>query len=117
MVPAWIAVEAGDCLLRLDHADQAAVMLHEGIALFDESFARDRQLYTVHLADACTRPGRQQDLEAAAGLGMASIDLAESLDSTLGADLLRSLCHRMTPHDKLPAVREFLERVRVFRER
>jgi transcriptional regulator with XRE-family HTH domain len=107
---AWIAVESGSCLLRLDQADQAAAMLHEGITLFDDSFARDRQLYTLHLADARTRPGRQQDLDAAAGLGMASIDLAESLDSTLGVKALRALCHEMTPHAEVPAVREFLER-------
>ncbi|MGH4014269.1 MAG: hypothetical protein ACRDSL_10145 [Pseudonocardiaceae bacterium] len=110
VVPAWITVEAGSCLLRLDHADQAATMLHEGIALFDDSFTRDRQLYTLHLADARTRPGKQQDLDAAAGLGLQALDLAESLDSALGADLLRDLYLRMKPHDTLPAVREFSER-------
>ncbi|MGQ0775889.1 MAG: hypothetical protein ACT4NY_15960 [Pseudonocardiales bacterium] len=112
VVPAWITVEAGLCLLRVDQPDRAATMLGDGLTLFDESFVRDQQLYTVHLADSLTRPGKQQDLDAAAGLGMASIDLAESLDSTLSADLLRDLCHRMTPHNTLPVVREFLERAR-----
>ncbi|MGH3770250.1 MAG: hypothetical protein ACRDRW_02435 [Pseudonocardiaceae bacterium] len=32
--------------------DQAAAMLDNGVALFDESFARDRQIYVTHLADA-----------------------------------------------------------------
>jgi len=112
VVPAWITVEAGDCLLRMDQADRAAAMLHEGIAMFDESFVRDRQLYTLHRADALTRPGKQQDLDDAAGLGMASIDLAASLDPTLGADLLLDLCHRMAPHAKVPAVRDFLEQAK-----
>ncbi|MGH3924883.1 MAG: hypothetical protein ACRDTT_18820, partial [Pseudonocardiaceae bacterium] len=105
------------CLLALLHIRRAyaAATLQEGVALFDESFVRDRQLYS--LADARTRPGRQQDLDAAAGLGMASIDLAKSLDSTLGANLLRDLCHRMTPHAKVPAVRDFLERAKGFAQR
>jgi len=115
--PAWITVEAGACLLRLDRADQAATMLHEGIALFDDSFTRDRQLYTLHLSDARTRPGKQQDLDAAARLGMASIDLAESLDSTLGTKALRALCQQMTAYAELPAVREFLERAKGVGER
>jgi hypothetical protein len=110
VVPAWITVEAGDCMLQLEQADQAAAMLLEGLAMFDESFVRDRQLYTLHLADARMRPGKQQDLDAAAALGMASIDLATSLDSALGADLLRNLSHRMAPHGKVPVVRDFLER-------
>ncbi len=86
--PAWIIVEAGNSLLQLGQADQAATMLDEGVALFDESFARDRQLYSVHLADALARPGKQRDLDAAASRGMAAIQLAESLDSTLGMSLL-----------------------------
>lgn len=112
--PAWITAEAGDCLLRLGQSGKAAAMLHEGVTSFDESFIRDRQLYTVHLADSLTRPGKQQDFDAAAGLGMTAIGLAESLHSTLGADLLRDLSHQMTPHAKVPAVRDFLERAKEF---
>lgn len=56
-------------------------------------------------------PGKQCDLEAAAGLGMQSIDLAESLDSTRGADLLHDLYRRLKPHGKVSVVREFLERM------
>ena len=47
--PAWILAEAGDSLLRLGQADRAAAMINEGITSFDESFARDRQIYSVHL--------------------------------------------------------------------
>lgn len=65
-------------------------------------------------ADARARPGRQRDLEAAAGLGMQSIDLAESLDSTRGTDLLHDLYLRMQPQDQIPAVRDFLERAKLF---
>ncbi|MDQ3761577.1 MAG: helix-turn-helix domain-containing protein [Actinomycetota bacterium] len=114
IIPAWIIVEAGDSLLLLGHADQAAGMLDEGIALFDESFVRDRQIYLTHLADALTRPGKQRDLHAAADRGIAAIELAKSLDSTLGMDLLRDLYHRMKPHIKVPAVRDFVERARGF---
>ncbi|MBV9163211.1 MAG: hypothetical protein JO281_17020, partial [Pseudonocardiales bacterium] len=66
------------------------------------------------LADALARPGKQRDLEAAAGLGVQSIDLAETLDATRGAGLLRDLYLRMTPHGEVPAVRDFLERARGF---
>lgn len=89
-------------------------MLDEGVALLDESFARDRQLYLTHLADARTRPGKQRDLEVAAEHGTAAIELAESLDSTLSMDLLRDLYYRITPHSQVPAVRDFMDRVRGF---
>ncbi len=87
-------------------------MLEEGIALFDASFARDRQLYLALWADALTRPGKQRNLETAADHGMTSIDLAESLDSTLGVGLIRDLYHQIKPHATVPAVRDFLDRAR-----
>ena len=112
--PSLIAVRTGDCLLQLGQAEQAAAMLHEGIVRFGESFVRDRQIYTTYLADALARPGKQRDLDAAAGLGMQSIDLAESLDSARGTGLLRDLYFRLKPHGKVPAVRDFLERAHGF---
>jgi transcriptional regulator with XRE-family HTH domain len=111
---AAITVTAGSCLLQLGQAERAAVLLNEGAAQFGESFVRDRQIYTTYLADALTRPGKQRDLEAAAGLGVQSIDLAETLDATRGAGLLRDLYFRMKPHGEVPAVRDFLERARGF---
>src|SRR5262249_41057026 len=104
VMPAWIFVEAGDSLLLLGHGDQAAGMVDEGLALFDDSFVRDRQIYLTHLADALTRPGKQRDLAAAADRGIAAIELAESLDSTLGVDLLSDLYHQLKPHAKVSAV-------------
>ncbi|MGH3865207.1 MAG: hypothetical protein ACRDQ4_03550 [Pseudonocardiaceae bacterium] len=92
-------------------------MFHEGVAQLPGSFVRDRQIVVTSLADALARPGQQRDLDAAAGLGMQSIDLAESLDSHRGAGRLRNLYFRMQPHDKVPAVRDFLERARGFVER
>ncbi len=85
-------------------------MLDQGVALFDESFARDRQIYLTHLADAMTRPGKQRDLEAAAERGIEAIELAESLDSTISVDLLRDLYRQMKPHTTVRAVGDFLER-------
>jgi hypothetical protein len=113
ITPAWIMVEAGDSLLLLGRgADRAVSMLDEGVALFDESFARDRQIYLTHLADALTRPGRQRDLDAAAARGIEAIELAESLDSTISVDLLCDLYHQMEPYAQVPAVGDFLERAR-----
>jgi hypothetical protein len=40
--------------------------------------------------------------------------VTESLDSTLGVDLLRDLYRQLKPHAKVPAVRDFLERARGF---
>lgn len=65
----------------------------------------------THLASAHALPGKQRDLPVAAGLGMDSLDLAESLDSATGLGL-GDLCHQLKPHAKVPAVRDFLERAR-----
>ncbi len=104
---------AGERLLRLGQADQAAVLIEESIALFDESFVRDRQLFSIHLANALSQPGKQRDLDAASR-GMEAIRLVEGLDSNRSADLLRDLSHQLSPHTKVPAVRDFLERSREF---
>ena len=76
-------------------------------------------LRQTRLADARARSGKQHDLDAAVSLGMVSIDLAERLDSRLGAGprlgtgSLQDLCLHLTPHRTVPAVREFLEREKV----
>jgi transcriptional regulator with XRE-family HTH domain len=114
MDPAAIAINAGHFLLLLGQPDQAVALLDEGIAQFSETFVRDRQICLTHLADALARPGKQHDLDAAAELGMQSIDLAETLDSTRGAGRLRDLYLRMKPHGEVPAVRDFLERAQGF---
>lgn len=105
---------AGICLLRLGQADQAAVLIGEGIALFDESCVRDRQICLARLAGALAQPGTQRDLDAAASRGMEAIRLAEGLDSKRSADLLRDLSHQLSPHAKVPAVRDFMEQAREF---
>lgn len=110
--PAAIAVGAGDCFLLLGQPDQAAALLEEGIAQLGTPFVRDRQIYTTRLADALARPSTQRDLDAAAGLGMQSMDLVGSLDSHRGTDSIRNLYFRMQPHAKIPAVRDFLERAK-----
>ncbi|MGH4019254.1 MAG: helix-turn-helix domain-containing protein [Pseudonocardiaceae bacterium] len=109
---AEITAGAGRCLQKLGQVDQAVVMLDEGIALFDESFVRDRTNYVIHVADALVQPGPQRDLDAAAERGMVAIDLAESLDSARGNRRLRDLCLQMEPHARVPAVEDFLDRAR-----
>jgi tetratricopeptide (TPR) repeat protein len=110
--PAVVTAYAGQCLLHLGHADQATMLLDEGIALFDESFTRDRQAYLTHSADALSRPGKQRDLDAAAARGMEAFHIAERLDSTYSIDLLRNLYRQMQPHATVPAVEDFLDRAR-----
>jgi hypothetical protein len=107
--PATITASAGVCLLHLGQPDQAVATLTEGIAHLDESFVRDRQYYVTHLACAFARPGKQRDLPVAASLGMESLDLAESLDSTTGLGYLHDLHHELKPHAKVPEVRDFLD--------
>ncbi|MGH3833782.1 MAG: hypothetical protein ACRDRS_25645 [Pseudonocardiaceae bacterium] len=109
---AWISTSR--CLLQLGHAEQAATLLDDGIALYDESFTRNRQAYLTHLADALSRPGKQRDLDAAADCGAEAIRIAESLHSTYSIDRLVDLYRRMKPHAKVPAVGDFLERARGF---
>ncbi len=114
MSQADITSYAGERLLRLGQADRAAVLIEEGIALFDESFIRDRQICSINLANALAQPDKQRDLDASASRGMEAIRLAECLDSNRSADLLRDLSHQLSPHAKVPAVRDFLERSREF---
>ncbi|MFN2496649.1 MAG: hypothetical protein ABR608_12195 [Pseudonocardiaceae bacterium] len=71
------------------------MLIEKGLALFDESFIRDRQLYSIHLANALSRPGKHRDLDDAAQRGIAAIDLSESLDSTRGINLLHDLYRQM----------------------
>lgn len=80
--------------------------------MFDESFARDRLIYLIHLANALARPGKQRDVEAAADRGLAAVHLAESLTSTRVIDCLRDLYMQMQPHASVPVVGDFLERAR-----
>jgi hypothetical protein len=112
VTPAEVTAYAGQCLLQLGHAGQATTLLDDGVALFDESFTRNRQAYVIHLADALSRPGKQRDLDAAAGRGTEAIRIAESLHSTYSTDLLRNLYHQMKPHAKVPSVGDFLEQAR-----
>jgi tetratricopeptide (TPR) repeat protein len=112
VTPAEVTAYAGQCLLQLGRADQATVLLDDGIALYDESFIRDRQAYLTHLANALSRPGKQRDLDAAASRGTEAIQIAESLNSTYSTDLLRGLYRQMKPHAKVPAVGDFLDRAR-----
>ncbi len=105
---------AGECMLRLGQAERAVMLLEEGLPLFDESFVRDRQLFSIHLANALAQPGKQRDLDAAASRGMEAIRLGEGLDSNRSADLLRDLSRQLSPHAKVPAVRDFVERSREF---
>ncbi len=113
VTPAAITAGAGDCLLQLGQPGQATALLDEGIAMFAESFARDRQIYLTHLADALARPGKQRDLDAAADRGLAAVHLAESLTSTRGIDCLRDLYRKMQPQASVSAVGDFLERAQV----
>jgi hypothetical protein len=112
VTPAEVTAGAGDCLLQLGQPARATALLDEGIAMFDESFARDRQIYLTHLADALSRPGKQHDLNAAAQRGIAAVHLTECLVSTRGRDCLRDLYARLRPHAPIPAVRDFLEQAR-----
>lgn len=110
MDPAAVTASAGNCFLQLGQPGRAAALLRNGLDQFSTAFVRDRQNFTTLLADALARPGKQCDLDTAAGLGMQSLDMAESLDSNRGTDRLRDLCFRLKPHDKVPAVRDFLDR-------
>jgi hypothetical protein len=112
ITPAHITAGAGACLLLLGQPDRATVLLDAGIAMFDWSFARDRQIHLTHLADALARPGKQHDVEAAADRGLAAVHLAEGVTSPLGIDRLRDLYLQMQPHASIPVVGDFLERAR-----
>jgi tetratricopeptide (TPR) repeat protein len=108
--PAEITASAGECLLRLGQAEQAAALLDQGLSLFDPAFDCDRQYYLIRLAEALARPGRHRDLEAATVKGIEAIDLAERVSSPLNGDRIHDLAHKLRPHASVPAVQNFLER-------
>ncbi len=110
--PAEMTGEVGNSLRQLGHTDRAVVVLNEAIALFDDSLPRDGLGYRIHLAKALTMPGKQRDLDAAAARGMEAIQLIETLDSPRSLALIRDLCQQLTPHTKVPAVRDFMARAR-----
>jgi tetratricopeptide (TPR) repeat protein len=104
--------EVGNALRQLGHAEQAATVLENSIALFDNSLPSSRAGYLIALADVRARPGKQRDMEAAAARGMEAIGLVENLDSARLTGLIRALSHQLTPHAKVPAVGDFVERAR-----
>jgi len=110
--PANMTSEVGNSLRRLGQADQAAAMLNEAIALFDGSLPRGRLGYLIALADVLAQPGKQRDLDAATARGMEAIQIVKTLDSPRSVGLIRDLCQQMTPHTKVPAVRDFVARAR-----
>jgi hypothetical protein len=110
--PAEITTGAGYSLLQLGQAGKAAALIELGINLFDTPFDRDRQIYLTYLIEALARPGKQRDLEAAAGKGIEAIHLAERLSSARSVERIRDLTRLMKPHVKIPAVQEFLERAK-----
>ena len=116
VVPAAITVGAGYGLLQLGQADRAAAMLDQGIAMFGAPFNRDRQVSLTDLAEALACPGKQRDLDAAAGKGIEAIDLATNLSSARSVDRIRYLSRQLKPYAKVPAVRDFLERAKGFVE-
>jgi len=110
--PANMTSEVGNALRQLGHTEQAAAVLENGLAMFDDSLPRGRHGYLIALADVRARPGKQCDLDAAADLGMEAILLTENLDSNRCAGQIRNLYYQLTPHAKVPAVGDFLERAR-----
>ncbi len=110
--PAEITVGAGYSLMQLGRADQAADLIDQGIAMYGASFDRDRQICLTFHTEALLRPGKQRDLDAAAGKGIEALHLAERLSSTRSVERIRDLTWLMKPHAKVPAVQEFLERAK-----
>ncbi|HEU0087742.1 MAG TPA: hypothetical protein VFQ77_08840 [Pseudonocardiaceae bacterium] len=110
--PAEITTSAGECLLQLGQPDRAAVLIDQGLTMFDAPFDRDRQYYLTYVAEALVRPGKQRDVDVAASKGIEAIHLAGSVSSTLNVDRIRDLARHLKPHAKLPAVRDFLEQAR-----
>ena len=110
--PANMMSEVGNALRQLGHMEQAAVVLEKGLTMFDDSLPRGRHGYLIALADVRARPGKQCDLDAAAGLGMEAIQLSEDLNSNRCAGQIRNLYYQLMPHTKVPVVGDFLDRAR-----
>jgi DNA-binding XRE family transcriptional regulator len=110
--PAHMTCEVGNALRQLGHTEQAAVVLKNGIAMYDDSLPVGQAGYVIALADVRARPGKQRDLDLAASHGMEAIQLTETLDSPRLVGLICNLYHQMMPHAKVPAVGDFLEQAR-----
>jgi DNA-binding XRE family transcriptional regulator len=110
--PAPMTCEVGNALRQLGRTEQAAVVLENGIAMYDDSRPSGQAGYLIALADVRSRPGKQRDLDVAASHGIEAIRLTETLDSPRLVGLIRNLYHDMASHAKVPAVGDFLERAR-----
>ncbi|MFI6084217.1 hypothetical protein ACIBBB_25110 [Streptomyces sp. NPDC051217] len=92
----------------MNRPDRAEETFTEAAALFPADRVRTRTLFLTRRADAQCRQG---ELERACATAGQALDLTEEISSHRAAGPLHDLALRMQPHESVPAVRDFRERV------
>ncbi|MFD3920169.1 XRE family transcriptional regulator [Streptomyces sp. NPDC058595] len=94
--------------LDMNRPDRAEETFTEAAALFPADRVRTRALFLTRRADAQCRQG---ELEKACATAAQALDLTEEISSYRAAGPLHELAVRMQPHESVPSVRDFRERV------
>ncbi|MGW5679835.1 XRE family transcriptional regulator, partial [Streptomyces sp. NPDC003860] len=94
--------------LDLGHPDRAERTFAEGAALFPADRIRTQALFLARRADAQWRQG---EIEGACSTAGQALDLTETISSHRSASTLRGLALSMDCHERVPAVRDFRDRL------
>ncbi|MFE7130883.1 XRE family transcriptional regulator [Streptomyces sp. NPDC057638] len=116
--PAWaywvekseIDMLTGSCLLDLGRPAAAQTKFAEADAAYGPGYVRTHALYLSRMASSQYQQGA---VDAACDTGMQALNLLETLNSGRSTDHVRDLAASMSGHLRVPAVRDFRERVAV----
>lgn len=100
-----IQIMTGRCWTELRRPLRAVPVLTEVLRGFDDSHARDKALYLTWLASAYLDAN---EIENAVTVTRSAAELAIAVGSVRPQQRISSLCHRLAPHRRLPAVTTLL---------
>jgi tetratricopeptide (TPR) repeat protein len=101
-----LQVITGRCLTAIGQPRRAIPALHDALAAFDDTQARDKALYLTWLAEAHLETG---DIDQAAAVAGQSLALSAGIGSVRPAQRLREIIGRLSCHAGSPAVTELRE--------
>jgi hypothetical protein len=106
---AYLSAKFGHCFAALGRGDLARRFAERSLTIDGKQYARGKQFNLTLLAVAHSQAG---DPEEASRIGMQAIEAAGGLDSARARDYLHDLSNRLAKHVGLPAVADFMGRVK-----
>lgn len=100
-------IMTGRCWTELRRPLRAVPILTAALARYEDHHGRDKALYLSWLADALLTAG---EVEEAARVTSKALDLAVGVASVRPRQRLAPVLTKLSPHKKLPVVRDALER-------